>query len=85
MVSITDVITNLEKYDSWDYKSYPLSQSEAEAVIRETKRHIPKPIKAQKRLGDKIILGICECGYNVSSQEKYCLECGQRLLWEVSE
>ena len=30
---IFNVIANLEKWSSWEYKSYPLSKSEAETII----------------------------------------------------
>ena len=32
-MEIVDVINNLKKWESWDYKSYPISKNEAEAII----------------------------------------------------
>lgn len=32
-VSMIDVIGNLKKWTSWDYKQYPLSQDEATTII----------------------------------------------------
>ncbi len=32
-MDILDVIRNLEKWGNWDYKSYPISKNEAEAII----------------------------------------------------
>ena len=32
-MEILNVIRNLEKWGNWDYKSYPISKNEAEAII----------------------------------------------------
>ena len=81
-VEFANAIANLEKYDSWEYKSYPLNKSEADAIVAEMKRHISKPIKVYKQINADIVIGLCECGVEVSNQEHYCSNCGQRLLWE---
>ena len=33
-MEIVDVINNLKKWESWDYKCYPLSKAEAESIIK---------------------------------------------------
>ena len=32
-MNIVDVIRNIEKWDSWDFKSYPLSRKEAKTIV----------------------------------------------------
>ena len=32
-MEIRDVLTNIKKYDAWDYKNYPLRKEEADAIV----------------------------------------------------
>lgn len=36
-MEIRDVLTNIKKYDAWDYKNYPLRKEEADAIIENYK------------------------------------------------
>ena len=71
-IDVKEVIANIEQYEDWDFKDYPLGLREAAALVVTLE---PKPTK-WINIGS-LSMVCSECGLKSSGNTPYCPWCGK--------
>ena len=68
-MEIRDVLTNIKKYDAWDYKNYPLRKEEADAIMENYKEPCADCISREY-----ILSKAHECRDDLADDEPCCVD-----------